>query len=658
MKANATELAQKKEPNTTRKILLGIFLFSLLLYSNSFKNNYALDDDYVTITDAAKMTGNARVAKGIKGIPKIFTTHYVENAQQRFEYRPLPMATFAIEYQFFKSNPHVSHFVNALLYAFTCMLLFVVLHRIFKEYHIAFPLLITVLFAAHPIHTEVVNNIKCRDELMAFLLGLCAVYFSLQAAAHPGKKIRYVVFAVLCLLLALLCKKTTILFLYFIPITLWFFYPIQTKKYLWVVGAAVLTMLLYKVFRAGMLHGGTTALREFAFFENPLHYDKSFSSRCLLSLYTCGFYLKLFLIPYPLSCYYGYNTMPAQWASPLVWGSFLLYAAAGLYALYALRKKTLLSYMLLVYLLGVLPFSNFIDPTPGMAAERFVYFGSLGFCMLLVYGFFVVFKLDIKNKKAPSFHGAMRWTFVLLLLLFSGFTFSRNTEWRDELTLFRTDTSRNENSCNLHYMLGNALFPFVFETNDATKKYELQSEATMHYRKTVQLMLTGTKQYPKDYTTISNIGTIYVNALNNLDSAQYFFKKSLAVNSNDYMTNINNADCFLRRGLTDSSISAYKKVIEKWGMEPNLYFKLHDSYWNKKEYHGAVLWGEKAAAALPMPYKLQAYLNLGNAYAAIYDTLRATNSFQSALKLDSTNIELKKEIARVTQLLLPSPNKK
>src|SRR5580700_11178998 len=114
-------MAQKaldKDNHFNRKVYLLIFGLVFLLYGNSIRNNYALDDNYVTVTTPEK-PNNPRIEKGISGIPKLFTTHYIESATQSFEYRPLVLVTFAIEYQFFGSNPHVSHFISVLLYAIT-----------------------------------------------------------------------------------------------------------------------------------------------------------------------------------------------------------------------------------------------------------------------------------------------------------------------------------------------------------------------------------------------------------------------------------------------------------------------------------------------------------------------------------------------------------
>ena len=109
------DLQTQKNKKQLRIYFWGILLFTFLLYGNSIKNGYAFDDNYVTVINPEK-PDNPRIEKGIRGIPEIFASHYIQSKDQSFEYRPLVLTTFAIEYQFFGSNPYVSHFINVLLY--------------------------------------------------------------------------------------------------------------------------------------------------------------------------------------------------------------------------------------------------------------------------------------------------------------------------------------------------------------------------------------------------------------------------------------------------------------------------------------------------------------------------------------------------------------
>lgn len=85
-----------EEKKQNKMIVLSIILLCFFLYGNSIKNNYSLDDNYVTVT--SNQHQNPRIQKGIKGIPEIFTSHYVQSNQQSFEYRPIVLTTFALEY--------------------------------------------------------------------------------------------------------------------------------------------------------------------------------------------------------------------------------------------------------------------------------------------------------------------------------------------------------------------------------------------------------------------------------------------------------------------------------------------------------------------------------------------------------------------------------
>ena len=74
-----------------------IVIACFLLYGNTLQNDYSLDDHYV-------IENNSKTAKGVKGIPEIFASHYIENKNQSYGYRPVTLATFAIEHEFFWSQ--------------------------------------------------------------------------------------------------------------------------------------------------------------------------------------------------------------------------------------------------------------------------------------------------------------------------------------------------------------------------------------------------------------------------------------------------------------------------------------------------------------------------------------------------------------------------
>jgi len=193
-------------------IVAVVFLF----YSNSLSNGYNLDDELVT-------NNHYLTSQGIKAIPAIFkAAYYVDEAGYKVDYRPVTVATFALEHQFFQQTPFVSRLVNLFLYSLTGLVLFFFLQRLTKRQSPYFALAVTLLFLAHPLHTEVVNNIKCRDELLALLLGLLANYVCLMGQSKARWYAWYGL-GIGLFAMALLAKLSALPFAVLIPVSLLLF---------------------------------------------------------------------------------------------------------------------------------------------------------------------------------------------------------------------------------------------------------------------------------------------------------------------------------------------------------------------------------------------------------------------------------------------------
>ena len=205
-------------------VVLSLLVFGLVLYGNTIFNKYAIDDNLVV--------SNELVEKGLKAIPEIFSTHYFSQegnvGSSSADYRPVVKATFALEHQLWGKKPGRSHLINILLYVALSVLLFYILKRLLYNYNILFPYLVTLVFMAHPVHTEVVASLKNRDEMMAFLCGLGTLWSILNYA--DTKKIRYLALAPLLFLTGYLCKSSILPFLILIPLVLVFFNRMPVKK--------------------------------------------------------------------------------------------------------------------------------------------------------------------------------------------------------------------------------------------------------------------------------------------------------------------------------------------------------------------------------------------------------------------------------------------
>ncbi len=165
-------------PFITNIRLQSLFFVALafLLYANTLGHGFVADDPVV-------LTQNRLVQSGLAGIPGIFSDdsfagYLPEGATEGLleggRYRPLSLACFAVLQSVFGTKSLVFHLFSVLLYAGVCLLLYRVLLLALKpgrESSVAALMAwgATLLFVTHPVHTEVVANIKSCDEQMALL---------------------------------------------------------------------------------------------------------------------------------------------------------------------------------------------------------------------------------------------------------------------------------------------------------------------------------------------------------------------------------------------------------------------------------------------------------------------------------------------------------
>ncbi len=158
-------------------------VFVLIIYGSSVKHEFTLDDDVF-------FTNHKSVQKGIKGTTEIFTHGSLENydgAKGLQPYRPVMLLSFALEKQFLGNGPAIAHFINVLLYIILVLVLFNLLLKLMPGITTLQAAIITLLFAVHPVHAEVVSSVKSRDELLAALF--CLLSFSLAINAIKSEKL-------------------------------------------------------------------------------------------------------------------------------------------------------------------------------------------------------------------------------------------------------------------------------------------------------------------------------------------------------------------------------------------------------------------------------------------------------------------------------------
>lgn len=601
------------------------------MYGNTIFNNYSLDDEIVAYN-------NPQIEKGIKAIPEIFTTHYSTISEQKYDYRPIVKATFAIEYSIFGGNPHISHLINIIIYIFLSITIFYFLKRIFKGVNSLFIASVLLIFIAHPIHSEVVASIKNRDVMLSMLGSICATIMFLKYS--ESSRLIYILPGFLFFLFGILSKSDSMVFLIIIPLTMYLFSKPGIKKVLISVLVLSLVCALFIYVQRFLL---PDSFRDRQFIENPILGDKEIVTRISMLFSSLFFYASKMIFPHPLLCYYGYNMMPVlKLTNPMVIISAVFHAGIFIYSLIILKKKLILAYGILFYLISIALFGNFIRPVMGIVGERLAFSSSLGFSVIIIYILFKIFRhpiLLIDNNQKIS--GTKIYVVLVIILIPSTLkTIVRNTDWKDHLTLYQNDIKYLENSAKANDLLASTMLDEVyvkFAKYSNPSVYEKKINEIIHYYN------QSLKVYSENKKIHNNLGMIYLTFKNDPEQALVYLQRAINADPDYATAHFNAGYCYSSLNIRDSAITHFETAVSLNPEYTEAMAELSKLYYKKGMLNEAVELNEKIISI--KPDNEPAYINLGNFYVMSGDTLKGLSYAEEAIRINPGNKALMKIVA-------------
>ncbi|MBP7273527.1 MAG: hypothetical protein KA974_06780 [Saprospiraceae bacterium] len=465
-----------------------ICVVGFLLYAYTINFGYILDDKLV-------ITENKFTKKGISGIKDIFTTESFtgyfgeqKNLVEGARYRPLSIATFALEYSIFGLSPAMSHLINILLYIATGLLLLRLLFAFypdFKTWYWGIPFLATLLFITHPIHTEVVANIKGRDEILSLLFSLLTLYFAIKYT--DTAKHNWLLFVFFTFLAALFAKENAVTFIVIIPLTLSYFATHKSTPFWKILTPLLSAFGLYLVMRFQVIGYllQPNVMPSDDLMNNPF-LGMSFEDKVATILYTLLLYVKLLFFPHPLTHdYYPYHIPRMTWGNWQPYVTFLLYLAAFVYAMFKREKRQGISYGVLFFLITLSIVSNIPFTVGTFMNERFVYMPSVGFCIALAYWLVTNFTTD----KFPRQQWLAYTLAGFFIVGYSAKTLLRVPEWKNQFTLNNAAYKVSKNSARANLFMGTALFESIRDSSnmEPTKRLAKLNEIATCVDKAIQI---------------------------------------------------------------------------------------------------------------------------------------------------------------------------
>lgn len=555
-----------------------IFVLAFILYSNTLNFFYALDDDMVS-------RNNVFVQEGFKGIQKIFSKGFLYgfNHANDQSYRPLSLLSFAIEVGIWGENPKVHHFFNVFYYGIDCILLFFLLKRIFRQKSVILPLIISLLFVAHPIHTEDIANFKSRDEVLVlgFLLGALIKLFHY----HDKRKILHLILSVLFFFMALLTKEQAITFLVIVPLSLFFFSNVSPKRLILIAIPFALSAGVYMALRGAILDNITFS-GKMTILNNGLAAATNSSDRIATAILILGKYILLLIFPHPLSWDYSYNQIPiVKLTNPWVLLTILIYTALSLYAILRLIAKDIFSFTIIFFIITISVVSNIFILIGSTLGERFLLTPSIAFCISIVFLFGKITKVDFSNivvRKAVPFLTLIS----IILIIYSIKTIIRNGAWKNNLTLFEAGVKASPNSSRAYASLA---FEYQQVAQASTDQYTKQ----LNTQKALEAFTRSLAIYPDNSYALYNLGVLYYAAGNNSE-AEKFFQKTVNVDPED-MNALNNLSLLLfLRGEYNLALKYFCKMDTLKPNNPDITVNIGATYQRMENYTKAIEYDEKA----------------------------------------------------------------
>ena len=366
-------------------------------------------------------------------------------------------------------------------------------------------------------------------------------------------------------------------------------------------------------------------------------------SRQLTFNYLASLNAWLLLSPSDLICDWTMNTVPLVEsicdARNLV--TIVTYVTLALLVRSALESRsrshvTVVSLGLAMIVFPFLPASNLFFPVGFVVAERVLYLPSMGFCLLVAYGCHRMQRMS-QRMKSSTIQIILSSCLIFLFSVFAAKTFTRNWDWKDELTIFNSGLKVTQNNAKLFNNVGHAL--------ESKKSY---SEAMRYFKKAVSIqpddigahinlgrtynhmklykeaeeaylraksLLPATRPgetyqarvAPNHLNVFVNLATLISRNGTRLEEADLLYRQAISMRADYTQAYINRGDILLKLNRTKEAQEVYETALNYEHDNPDLLYNLAVVLLNQGEYVRAMNYLNKALEYDPEHY--QALLN-------------------------------------------------
>lgn len=573
-------------------LLLVIVLVSFAVYFNTLFNDFVHDD-------VDQVVNNPWI-KDITKIPAMFTTSvWSFQGYNANYYRPMMHVIYLFSYLMFGLNPWGFHLVNIVLHAGASVMVYLVIARLLGG-----PLSFTspaflsaILFAVHPIHTEVVAWVACLPELAFSLLYLLSFYLYIKSTEGTEFRKGIFVLSLISFFFSALFKEPALT----LPIILLAFDYLKKKE---LSSINVRRYIPYVVIIIVYLLARFHALGDFA--PRHRHAELNGYEYFINAFPLFAGYLAKLVLPTNLNVHHVLHPVSSLLdAKALI---ALVVSITFLFFWYLSFKKKSVSFLAFsIIILPLLPVLYIPALGENSFAERYLYLPSVGFVMLLAMLFMRVMK---GSKKGTTI---VLTSVLVLTCLYSAGTMIRNTVWKNDIRLWSDSVQKEPDGATPHNSLGVAYY-----------RKGLYDEAISQH-------LIARDLDPGRSGTYNYLGIAYLAKGMNKEAITYF-RKSLQADPNMLDAHNNLGIAYGSTGQWAKAIEHFKAAVALAPGFSDLHHNLGVTYLNSGSVDQAI---EQFREALKLaPDAVKTHRNLARAYQMKGLTDKAEEHWKKALALE------------------------
>lgn len=394
---------------------LALFALTILVYQPIFKSTWlTVWDDNLQVTQNPDIT-----ALTLGNLKNIFSGFYVGM------YQPLTTLSYALDYHFFDLSSPIFHGLNLLLHLINIFLVYCLAKNILKKPQLA--LIVTAIFALHPMQVEAVAWVSARSTLLCstFILWGTLTYWR-----YVIKEKNSDLWKTLTLfILALLSKPLAIIFPLIMILIDWYHHKLNKRTLITKIPFFLIALLFGLIMLKARQEAGH--LGNFGGYY-------SWWENILIVLTALSFYLSKLFWPLNLSAFYAYPVKNSGWL-PLTFylsPAILIILSFGLIYLKKInRLPRLIVLGLGWFMINLILVLKIIPLGAQTTTDRYNYLAMLG--LLLI----VVFWLANFIAKYPAIKKIILPIFFLVLMTLSYLTWSRVKVWQNDLSLINNALS-------------------------------------------------------------------------------------------------------------------------------------------------------------------------------------------------------------------------